>query len=132
MDLEVESSGTGRDLVLLHSLLAERTSFARLLPELTDSFRVHVVGLPGYGASVSKNESTIEAYAGRVADLLVKLNLSKPAVLGNGFGGFIAIALAVRHGATLNSLIAAPALAAFPEPAKAPFRALAEKVRAGG
>jgi len=132
MNLEVESAGRGHDLVLLHSLLAERSSFDLVKPELAKSFRVHLVSLPGYGASVSKNESTIEDYADRVADLLAKANFSKPTLVGNGFGGFIAVALAIRYGAKLGALIAAPALAAFPAEAKAPFRVLAEKVRAGG
>jgi len=53
-------------------------------------------------------------------------------VLGNGFGGFIAVALAARHAASVRRLIAAPALAAFPEPAKQPLRALAERVAKEG
>src|SRR5207247_949834 len=40
--------------------------------------------------------------------------------------------LAIRHGARFGRLIVADALAAFPEPARAPFRAMAERVSAGG
>ena len=130
MNLEVESAGTGPDLVLLHSLLAERSAFDRVKPELAKSFRVHLVSLPGYGKSLSQNESTIDGYADRVSQFV--FTLKNPFVLGNGFGGFIAVALAIRHGAKLGALIAAPALAAFPAQAKEPFRILAAKVREGG
>src|SRR5256885_1412240 len=58
--------------------------------------------------------------------------LEQTEVLGTGFGGFIAVALAARHGARIRRLIAAPALAAFPEPAKQPLRALAERVAKEG
>jgi 3-oxoadipate enol-lactonase len=133
VQLESEATGKGTDLVLLHSLLAERSSFAQLVPELARSSRVHVVSLPGYGNSPSANETSIEQYADRVASFLEEQRFQKPpTILGNGFGGFIAVALAIRHGARLGALIAAPALAAFPAEAKAPFRVLAEKVRAGG
>jgi pimeloyl-ACP methyl ester carboxylesterase len=53
-------------------------------------------------------------------------------VLGNGLGGFIAVALAARHGAKFDRLIAAPALVAFPPPAKEPLRALAARVEKDG
>jgi 3-oxoadipate enol-lactonase len=64
--------------------------------------------------------------------LLRALKLQEADVLGNGFGGFIAVALAALHGAVVGRLIAAPALAAFPEPAKQPLRALAERVAKEG
>ena len=53
-------------------------------------------------------------------------------VLGNGFGGFISLALAARYGGRFGRLIVADALAAFPEPAKAPLRALADRVSRAG
>jgi 3-oxoadipate enol-lactonase len=53
-------------------------------------------------------------------------------VLGNGLGGFTAIALAIRHGATFGRLIVVDALAGFPEPGKVPLRNLAASVRERG
>ena len=47
-------------------------------------------------------------------------------------GGFISIALAARYGGRFDRLIVADALAAFPEPAKAPLRALADRVAREG
>ena len=128
--LDVITARSGRDLVLLHSLLSDRGAFDRVRPELEKSFRLQLVSLPGYGKSVSRNESSIEDYADRLA---AQLDFSsETAVLGNGFGGFIALSLAIRHGAKLAALIAAPALAGFPAPAKEPFRIMAGKVREGG
>ena len=53
-------------------------------------------------------------------------------VFAGGFGGFIAVALAARHGAKFDRLIVADALATFPEPAKQPLRNLAAKVAQEG
>src|SRR2546421_9059191 len=91
--VEVESLGAGRDLVLLHSLLAERSAFDRVAPLLARKRRVWLVSLPGYGAS-SPAGTQVEHYADRIADLLEALGLPPQTdVLGNGFGGFIAVAL---------------------------------------
>jgi len=129
--VDVEHRGSGPDLVILHSLLADRSAFDRVAPALSKKRRLWLVNLPGYGGSRPAG-SSIEDYADRIAALLRSLKLNNPDILGNGFGGFISVALAARHGALVRRLIAAPALAAFPEPAKQPLRALAERVAKEG
>jgi 3-oxoadipate enol-lactonase len=129
--LDVEPRGNGPDLVILHSLLAERSAFDRVAPALTRRRRIWLVNLPGYGGSLPDG-SSVEDYADRIAALLAALKLKEPDLLGNGFGGFIGVALAARHPARMRRLIAAPALARFPEPAKQPLRALAERVAKEG
>jgi 3-oxoadipate enol-lactonase len=129
--VDVEQRGSGPDLVLLHSLLADRSAFDRVAALLAGKRRVWLVNLPGYGDSRPAGTS-VEDYADRIAALLGSLKLQESDVLGNGFGGFIAVALAARHGARVRRLIAAPALAAFPEPAKRPLRGLAERVEKEG
>jgi 3-oxoadipate enol-lactonase len=130
--VELEQAGAGRDLVLLHSLLTDRSVFDRVTPALARKRKLWLVNLPGYGGS-SPAGADIESYAERVAALFEALRLPRETdVLGNGFGGFIAVALAVRHGERFGRLIAAPALAAFPEPAKAPFHRMAGLVSSQG
>lgn len=128
---DVEQVGAGRDLVLLHSLLTDRSAFDRVVPMLSRNHRVWLVNLPGYGES-SPAGSSIEDYADWVAAVVQKMELKQPDVLGNGLGGFIAVAAAARHGELFGRLIAAPALVAFPEPAKQPLRALAGRVEKEG
>jgi 3-oxoadipate enol-lactonase len=126
--LDVEQVGSGPELVLLHSLLTDRSAFDRVKGELARQRRVCLVNMPGYGES-SPVGSTIEEYADHVAGLFPALNLSaRTAVLGNGFGGFVALALAARHGSRFERLIIADSAATFPEPAKEPFRTLHAKV----
>ncbi|MGH7908950.1 MAG: alpha/beta fold hydrolase [Thermodesulfobacteriota bacterium] len=127
-DLDIVESGSGRDLVLLHSLLTDRSAFDPVVPELSKTRRLTLVNLPGYGASTPTG-AAVEDYADRIAALISVLDLPHATdVLGNGFGGFISIALAARHGARFDRLIVADALATFPEPAKQPLRNLAAKV----
>jgi pimeloyl-ACP methyl ester carboxylesterase len=130
--VDVSQQGEGRDLVLLHSLLTDRSVFDLVATKLARRRKLTLVNLPGYGGS-SPAGSDIESYADRIAAVLETLKLSKEtAVLGNGFGGFIAVMLAVRHGERFGKLIAAPALAGFPEAAKAPFHRMAGLVSSQG
>ncbi len=126
--MDVEQEGDGPHLVLLHSLLTDRSAFDRVRPALARQHRLTVPNLPGYGAS-SPGGDSIEDYADRVAELLAALQLPPDtAVLGNGLGGFTGVALAIRHGARFGRLIVVDALAGFPEAGKAPLRALASAV----
>lgn len=125
-------TGSGRDLVLLHSLLTDRTAFDLVVPLLAKTRRLTLVNLPGYGAS-SPAGPDVEDYADRIAAMLAALRLPRQTdILGNGFGGFIAVELAAKHGAKFDRLIVADALAVFPEPAKLPLRNLAAKVAQEG
>jgi 3-oxoadipate enol-lactonase len=129
--VDVQQAGAGRDLVLLHSLLTDASVFGRVVPKLA-KHRLTLINLPGYGGSTPAG-ADIESYADRIAATLDVLELPRDtAVLGNGFGGFIAVMLAVRHGARFGRLIAAPALAGFPEAAKAPFHRMAGLVAEKG
>lgn len=131
-NVDVATAGAGRDLVLLHSLLAERSAFDRVAAALAKRRRVWLVNLPGYGASTAAGAS-VEDYADHVAGLLRALKLPQQTdVLGNGLGGFIAVALAIRHGRLFDRLIIADSVAGFPPAGKEPLRLMAERVRQQG
>ena len=131
--VEFQRSGEGPELLLLHSLLTELTVFERVAPVLARTRRVTCINLPGFGASAALALGSVGEYADHVAKTMDALVLpADTAVFGNGFGAFVALELAIRHGGRLGRLMVADALAAFPEPARAPFRGMAEKVRASG
>ena len=130
---EYLQAGDGPDLLLLHSLLTEMSVFERVLPRLAQAHRVTCLNLPGFGASDPVELSSVGEHADHVARVMDALSLPPTVdVFGNGFGAFVALELAIRHGARLRRLMVADTAPAFPEPAKAPFRGMAEKVRATG
>lgn len=124
--------GTGPDLVLLHSLLTDRGVWDRVAPTLAQQHRVWVVDLPGYGGSAPA-EPDIGAHADRIAGFLDDRDLpADTAVMGNGLGAAVALALAVRHGRRFGRLVLAGGAAEFPGEAKQPFATMAQRVRADG
>jgi 3-oxoadipate enol-lactonase len=130
--LDIIEAGAGKPIVLLHSLLADRAIFDKIVPILARQRRVIVPDLPGFGGSSSAG-ATIEGIADRIAGLFDALELGTTAdVLGNGFGGFVASALAIRHGATFDRLILADTGTGFTPEGKQSFFAMAERVRQSG
>lgn len=129
--LDVEIVGDGPDLVLLHSLLTDRTSYAALVDRLAGQRRLILVNLPGFGTSPPAEP--LDGTADAVAGLLDDLGLSSETnVLGNGLGGFVGLTMAIRHGARFGRLVLIGSAIAFPEPGRATFRAMAEKAETAG
>jgi 3-oxoadipate enol-lactonase len=130
-DLDVDVAGEGPPLVLLHSLLQDRASFADLARRLRGQRRVWNVNLPGFGASPPAEP--LAASADAVADGLERLGLSRPAdICGNGLGGFVALTLAARHPERVRRLVLVGSAVRFPDAGRATFRAMAERAEAQG
>jgi 3-oxoadipate enol-lactonase len=125
-------SGEGRPIVLLHSLLADRGSFDRIVGPLSQRFRVIVLDLPGFGQSTGFSGGLAD-FADRVAAAIRHmLGNEKPIVLGNGFGGFVTLQMALRHPALASRLVLADSGAAFSEPGRQAFRNMATAAAAKG
>ena len=132
-NVEYTQTGSGRDLVLVHSLLTDASVFERIVPDLARAHRVTCVNLPGFGASSPVALDTVAAYADHLAAILQALRLPATTdVFGNGFGAFVSLELAIGHGERFGNLIVADCVPAFPEPAREPFRMMASRVRANG
>jgi 3-oxoadipate enol-lactonase len=124
--------GAGRPLLLFHSLLSDRASFAAVEPELAGSFRVIVPELPGFGRSQAV-AGGLAATADRMADLVREAAPGGNAiVLGNGYGGFVALQMAIRHPGLAARLILADSGAAFSEDGRQAFRNMATVAKEKG
>lgn len=130
--LTAVQTGAGPDMLVLHSLLTDRTAFDAVLPALAARYRVTLINLPGFHGS-QPIATGIEGYADHVAAAADDLSLASDCiVMGNGFGGTVAVAMALRHGKRFGKMILSDVAAGFPEPGKQAFRVMAEKVRAEG
>jgi 3-oxoadipate enol-lactonase len=125
-------SGKGPPLFLLHSLLSDRASFDGIAPHLSQSFRVLVPELPGFGKSAVA-AGGLAAVADRMAEAIKDAAGDEEAiVLGNGYGGFVALQMAIRHPSLATKYILADCGAAFSEPGREAFRNMAAAAKAKG
>jgi 3-oxoadipate enol-lactonase len=130
--VDAEQSGDGPPLFLFHSLLSDRASFDAIVPMLSQSFRVIVPELPGFGRSAAVGGGLADI-ADRMAAAVRDAAGAEPAiVLGNGYGGFVALQMAIRHPDLASKFILADCGAAFSEPGRQAFRNMAAASEAKG
>lgn len=99
--------GTGPDLVLIHGASASLRDFTfELMPKLSRDFRVIAFDRPGHGWSDPVPDGHLLS---RQADLLQQaaaaLGADRPLVLGQSYGGAVALNWAINHPDTLSGLI---------------------------
>lgn len=131
-DVTAARAGNGRDLVILHSLLTDRHAFDPVLPQLSRRFRVTLPNLPGFHGSAPV-EGGLDAYAGWVARVFDAFDIgADPVLMGNGFGGTVALAFALAHRERVGRLVLCDVAPGFPEAGKQAFRIMAASAAEGG
>ena len=125
----------GPALVLVHSLLTDSTAYDLAAPMLAQNRRVVRVSLPGFGTTPPLDiaEPTIFDLADVVASALDDAGVgTDAAVLGNGLGAFVVVALAIAHGDQFGDLIVANGGASFSPERQGAFTTMSDLVSASG
>jgi len=131
--LKAVRAGAGRDIVLLHSLLADRHAFDPVLPALAARHRVTLFNLPGFHGSQPPVLALMDAYVACIEDGFQEFGIGNDAVLiGNGFGGTVALAFAIAHPERIARLVVSDAAACFPPEGRQQFAVMAQKVADNG
>ena len=116
-------TGSGPDLVVLHSLLADRYAFDPVLATLAAKHRVTLFNLPGFHGSQPCMLPLMDAYVATIEDGFQEWGIASDAVLiGNGFGGTVALAFALAHPERISKLVMSDAAAGFPPKAVSSLR----------
>lgn len=92
--------GTGPDLVLIHGASGNTRDFTfSLVDQLTDRYRVTVFDRPGLGHTprLAARGVTLADQADLLVAAAGQLGIDKPIVLGQSFGGAVAMAWALEH-----------------------------------
>jgi len=101
MSLQVEVSGHGAPLVLLHGWGMHGGIWGDAAAQLAQSFTVHTVDLPGFGASPALGTTNLDTLVCALSE-----HFSEPVhVCGWSLGGQVALHWALREPAKINKLI---------------------------
>lgn len=133
--IQVDIEGSGPPLVLVHSLLTDSAAFDLVAPTLALRRTVVRVSLPGFGTTspLDAPDPTIFDLAEVVAEALDLADVgTDAAVLGNGFGAFVVVALAIAHGDRFGDLIVANGGASFSPERKVAFTTMSNLVSESG
>jgi 2-hydroxymuconate-semialdehyde hydrolase len=102
IDTNYHDRGSGFPVLLIHGSGPGVSAWANwrlVIPELAKSHRVIAPDMVGFGFTDRPEGVTydVETWVAQALGLLDRLGLSKAHVVGNSFGGAIALALAIRH-----------------------------------
>ncbi|TGQ73328.1 alpha/beta hydrolase [Mesorhizobium sp. M00.F.Ca.ET.186.01.1.1] len=122
----VELAGAEPPLLLVHGFTDTSRSFSLLAPHLAGR-RLIMPDLRGHGASQVGRGCSIADFAGDIAELIRRLQLDRPVVVGHSLGAMVAIALAARHDDLIGGLVV---MAGTLKPDFAPDHPLIAGVRA--
>ncbi len=109
--LHYEIAGKGPDLVLIHGASGSlRDLTFSLRDRLTDRYRVIAVDRPGLGYSDPLEDASLRAQARHIKAGLAQLGVTEPVVLGQSYGGAVALAWALDGGPRALVLVSAPSM----------------------
>ncbi|MFC3322480.1 alpha/beta fold hydrolase [Mesorhizobium cantuariense] len=100
----VEISGAEPALLLVHGFTDTSRSFSLLAPHLAGR-RLIMPDLRGHGGSQAGKGCGIADFADDIAELIRRLRLDRPVVVGHSLGAMVAIALAGRHKELIGGLV---------------------------
>ncbi len=109
--LHFEMRGTGPDLVMIHGAsgsLRDLTFSVR--DRLADRFRVTVIDRPGLGHSDPMPDASLRAQALLLKAAVASLGVTDPVLLGQSYGGSVALAWALEGGPRALVLVGSPSL----------------------
>lgn len=90
--------GSGSDVVLLHGWGQNIAMMKPIGDRLQKNYRITILDFPGFGESEEpKTALTVYDYCEILEELLKKLKVKKPVIMGHSFGGRIAIIYASRN-----------------------------------
>lgn len=102
------TKGAGPDIVLIHGASGNLRDFTfSLVDKLAGSYRVTAFDRPGLGYTERVNlaGTSINEQAVLLSDASLQLGLRKPIVLGQSYGGAVALAWAVERPDNLSALV---------------------------
>src|SRR5580658_754836 len=97
-DMVYRREGSGTALLLLHGIAGSSRTWRDVIPLLTDRFTVIAPDLMGHGLSEKPvGDYSLGAFASGIRDLLEVLGIDRATVVGQSFGGGVAMQLAYQH-----------------------------------
>jgi pimeloyl-ACP methyl ester carboxylesterase len=125
--IHYRDEGTGPNLVFIHGLAGQMRNFSHsLLDLLTPHFRVVLIDRPGCGHSLVApgTHPGLREQAAIIAEVIQKLELNRPLLVGHSFGGALALALALDHPHSISGVALITPLTQIMDCVPKPFRLL--------
>jgi pimeloyl-ACP methyl ester carboxylesterase len=96
-------------IVFLHGLGGSQSTWASVLGDFADSYRIAAVDLPGHGASEKtapeQTDYSVQGLSAAIAAVIEKLELTPAVIVGHSLGGATALQLALDRPKLVRGLV---------------------------
>jgi len=100
-------TGSGPNLVLLHTLRSQLDIFEKVVPELSKNFTVYALDYPGHGFSETPDVDYVPSmFTEQVEHFLDELDIRDAILSGISIGGVISLLIAAKHNPNVNGVVA--------------------------
>lgn len=113
LQVHVQVEGAGPDLVMIHGANGNLREFTfALMTQLSGRYRVIAVDRPGLGYSdaLPENDASVAGQARILRQAVSQIGVTNPLVLGQSYGGTVALAWALQEPPAALVLISSPSL----------------------
>jgi pimeloyl-ACP methyl ester carboxylesterase len=105
-EMAYRKEGEGPALLLLHGIAGSSRTWRDVIPHLTARFTVIAPDLMGHGLSEKPvGDYSLGSFASGIRDLLEVLDIDHASVVGQSFGGGVAMQLAYQHPELCDRLV---------------------------
>ncbi len=105
-DVGFRMAGEGPVLLLVHGMAGSSSTWREVMPTLAEHCTVIAPDLIGHGRSAKPlGDYSLGAYASGMRDLLGALGVERATVVGQSFGGGVALQLAYQHPESCERLV---------------------------
>lgn len=102
-NIAYKEEGTGEVLLLIHGFCGSSGYWGKVIPMLSEKYRVIAIDLPGHGESKALDSvKDIEQYALVLKDFLEELGIEKVTMFGHSLGGYITLGFAEKYNQYLS------------------------------
>jgi pimeloyl-ACP methyl ester carboxylesterase len=116
IEINFDISGRGDPVLFLHGWGGCAKSFAPVSEYLKKEFQTITVDLPGFGTSGEPDEPwSVTEYTDTVRNLIDSIGIKKCHIIGNSFGGRIAILLAAQNPELVDKMILCDSAGVLPK-----------------
>jgi 2-hydroxy-6-oxo-octa-2,4-dienoate hydrolase len=110
LNTNFHEAGAGTPVILLHGSgpgVSAWTNWRRVMPELADAFHVYAPDMAGFGYTERRSDLTydIKLWVKHLIGFMDALGIEKAHLVGNSFGGSLALAAALRHPDRFDRLV---------------------------
>ncbi len=96
-------NGSGQPVVFIHGFCETHKIWNQIAGKLVHSFRVITLDLPGFGESkLLPSPFSLQDIADEIHDLLTKLNIGNPVIIGHSLGGYVTLSYVKRYKSELK------------------------------